>query len=170
MKTLIAAAFAASLALPISASAITVDEASNLTRGGTYDLADGPFFWGATFLDDDSNGSAWFNFDNSGSATLDAWASGTILQVTGAFDFLWASWRDGERVDVASGDTAFITLSSRLAGGESDRLLLKWGAVQGDFANIDMNVDVSAVPIPAGFGLLIAALAGMGVMGRRKTA
>ncbi len=149
---------------------MTVDPASTLKHGKSYDIGNGPFHWGATFEDGDGAGSVWFRFENSNPGAVDALgnAEGTVLQFSGAFDYLDAAWRSGEGINLASGATAVISLSTRLLAGGEDWLTLSWGEVSGHRANIDLGIDVAPVPVPAGFGLLAAALAGAGLIGRRK--
>lgn len=167
-RTTIALAAALVLA-PLGASAFSVDSMSNISNGGSYDVASGPFFWDATFTGADGAGSVVFDFANtSSSSTTLGLAQGTVLQFSGQFDGVTASWANGQSQSVAPGENAIINISSLLAQGTSDLLTISWGNVTGSRANID--IDVAAVPLPAGAALLGTALLGFGAFSRRRNA
>ncbi|WP_424989593.1 VPLPA-CTERM sorting domain-containing protein [Fluviibacterium sp. S390] len=154
-------ALAAVVALtPAATLAATISPSSNISDGGNYDIANGPFFWDATFSRGDSAGSASFTFTNSTLGRFTAGvAQGTVLQFSGTFDGVTISWANGQSQTVAQGQNAIINVRSRLASGGADTLTVAWGAVRGDMANIDL--DIAAVPLPAGALLLGTALIGM---------
>ena len=94
------AAIAAALSLlPFAASALTVDPSSTITSGNTYDIGNGPFFWGASFDGGDSAGMVSFRFENSNPGAVDVSGDvlGTVLQFTGAFEYLKAAWKYGDK-------------------------------------------------------------------------
>ncbi|MEV8466113.1 VPLPA-CTERM sorting domain-containing protein [Fluviibacterium sp. DFM31] len=160
-------ALAAIVALtPAATLAATISPSSNISNGGSYDIANGPFFWDATFSRGDGAGSASFTFTNSTLGRFTAGvAQGTVLQFSGSFNGVTIGWGNGQSQTIAPGQNAIINVRSRLASGGSDTLNVAWGAVTGDMANIDL--DIAAVPLPAGALLLGTAL--VGVSGLRRT-
>lgn len=161
-------AIAASLALaPFAANAYSVSSNNNIANGGSYDINSGPFFWDATFTGADGAGSVTFTFNNNtgGSQTAGV-AQGTILQFSGQFDGVTVSWGNGQSQSVAPGVNAIINVSTLLAANGADTLTVAWGNVSGIKANIDL--DIAAVPLPAGFLLLGTALVGAGALARRR--
>ncbi len=157
------------MAAPIAANAFSVDSMSNIANGGSYDVSSGPFFWDATFTGADGAGSVVFDFANTtSSSTTVGMAQGTVLQFSGQFDGVTAAWANGQSQSVAPGQNAIINISSLLAQGSSDILTISWGNVTGARANID--IDVAAVPLPAGAALLGTAVVGFGAFSRRKKA
>ncbi len=152
---------------PVAANAFSVDAASTVLDGGSYDIAAGPYFWGATFTGADNAGSVTFNFSNSGSTGQNVGvAQGTVLQFSGQFDGVTASWGNGQSQTVAPGQNAILNISSIIGQGATDYLTVAWGNVTGVKANIDL--DVAAVPVPAGAALLGSALLGFGAFAHRK--
>lgn len=168
LKTL---AMAAAIALaPIASSAFTLSGANNVANGGSYDIQSGPYFWGATMTSGDGAGSVSFTFNNPGTAGTTAGVTqGTVLQFTGSFNGLTASWANGQSQSIAGNvSQAFINISTLLASGASDVLTISWGAVTGAKADIDLAI--APVPLPAGFLLLGTALVGAGALSRRRKA
>lgn len=161
---------AAALAVaPFAANAFSVGGSSTLSNGGSYDINSGPFFWDATFTGADGAGSVSFTFGNNSTGTSTVGVTqGTVLQFSGQFDGVTVSWGNGSSQTVAPGQNAILNVSSLLAAGGSDTLTVAWGAVSGVKANID--IDVAAVPLPAGFLLLGTALVGAGAFATRRKA
>lgn len=167
LKTVV---LAATLAVaPFAANAFSVGAGSNLSNGGNYNINSGPFFWDATFTAADGPGSVSFSFANSGGTGQTVGVTqGTVLQFSGQFNGLTVAWGNGTSQSVAAGQNAIINVSSFLANNAVDMLTISWGNVTGVKANID--IDVAAVPVPAGILLLGTALVGMGALTRRKAA
>lgn len=155
-------------ALPVAASAITLNPANNIADGGTYDLSGGPFNWDADFSDGDSGGSVSFTFNNDLSNVAETEAAGTVLQFIGDFaGGVSASWSGGDSDSVASGTSGMFYVATNIAFGGSDSLMISWGDVTGN-ADIDFAVKTSVIPVPAGVILLGTALAGLGFARRSK--
>lgn len=171
LKALAVAAIVA--VTPFAASAATVSPTATIADTGIYDIADGPFFWGIDLVDNDVADSVSFTFENNGAIDQAiGLAEGTLLQISGALDFLTVSWAGGETHTMNAIQSAVTTVmtfdvKSVIGASSSDVLTISWGAVDGQFANID--IIVSAVPLPAGGLLLIGALGALGVARRRKS-
>ncbi len=168
-KTLATAALLA--VAPLAANAFSVTAASNLANGGTYDIANGPYFWDATFTGNDGAGSVSFSFTNTtGSDAHIQIADGTVGQSNvGSFAGVTASWANGGSTTIAQSNTSVgggFSISSFIADGASDVLTLSWGNVSGFKSNIDFTV--AAVPLPAGFLMLGTALFGAGALASRR--
>ena len=158
--------FTAAIILPLKAHAFSILPTSNISNGGSYDIASGPFFWGANFTSGDGPGSVSFVFGNSsipGGTT--ATTEGTLLQFTGSLNGMTASWSSGDFVTVLpSTPVGNISVSSFLALGASDILTISWGAVTGSRAPLDLEIAASTVPLPASGALLISGLVGIGAL------
>ena len=179
LSVLRAAGLATALVLaPLTASAVTLDPSNSLSDGGTYDIFNGPYFFGATFDKNDSAGSYSFTFSNNSTSSLAMAVSiGTILQSTLQFlGGVTVFWQSGESAFIPDNrPTDAFNLSTLIAAGASDVLTLQFGDPSGarnGSANIDLTVDgtPAPVPVPASGLLLIGALGGMALLRRRKTA
>ena len=173
MKFSFLAMVASAVVAPVAAQAFTVSASSNIANGGSYSIAGDPFFWGATFAEHDGAGSVSFTFGNAfdADAVLGV-TQGTVLQFTGSFNGLTASWGNGEAQSIlGSTSQALFSVSTLLDSGSSDVLTISWGDVTGAFAAINLAIaSVEAptpVPLPAGGLLLLSGLAGIGAMRRR---
>lgn len=181
MKSLLsfvkAGAVAAALALlPVASQAVTIDPATNIAVGGTYDMADGPFFLGAQFDETDSGGTVFFNF----TSTVDIKAIATLAafqSVFGKFDGgITVSWSGGPSNFVPESESAFgFSLEKFIAAGTTETLTITYGdpvsgSVSGDFAEALLFVDAAPIPLPAGGLLLISGLAGAAAIARRRKA
>lgn len=140
---------------------------NTIADGGTYDIKAGPYFWDATFNGGDAAGSVSFTFTNAALSSATAGVTqGTVLQFTGSFDGVTVAWANGGSQSVAPNTNAIINISTLITGGSSDVLTVSWGAVSGAKANIDL--DIAAVPLPAGGLLLTTALVGAAGLRRKR--
>lgn len=153
---------------PLSAGAVSLDPANTLVHGGTYAIESGPYFFDVTA--DESDGAQRFVFDFTAATAHDATAYGTILQVTGQFEGLRVRWVGGEGRNIPPDFNGFGSLSTVIAAGGWDRLIVRWDGVVGEYANIDLVAQGSpaAVPLPAAGGLLMSALGALGFAGWRR--
>lgn len=175
MNTIKMLCVSAALSLaPLTASAVTFDADNTIAPGDTgIDILSGPYFFDATFRNDDAAGSFSFGFTNTSASDVTVGTViGTVLQSTGRFlGGLTVSWANGTSATFSEGATGFFRIISVLAAGSSDTLTLNYGDPVGgprDRANVDFTV--AAVPLPAGGLLLLTALGGAAALRRRKKA
>ncbi|MFN3937738.1 MAG: VPLPA-CTERM sorting domain-containing protein [Gemmobacter sp.] len=157
-----------------SASAVTLDPASNIFDGGTYDIAAGPFYHGTTFSGTDVAGSYEFTFENNSAVSkVLAVSIGTVIQGFVNLNGVTAEWVNAGTsafVPASSFATDMFKISSTIAAGASDILRITHGNPTGTGkANIDLVV-AAIIPLPAGGLLLLTALGGVALLRRRKTA
>ena len=168
--TLAAAAIA--LTLPFSAHAITFD--GDLLDGDVVEIGLGDIFIMDIFGDAvDGAGSASYGF----TATEDLIALNTsTLNPDVGFAGATVSWTenaDGTGVisTLSTADIlADLSISTTILLGETKYLYATWTNVTEDRSNFDFRVVTEPVPVPAGILLMGTALAGFGVMRRRKKA
>lgn len=173
LKTLAIAAIVA--VAPFAANAFSVNPSANIADGGSYEIANGPYYWDATFTGADGSGSVSFSFTNTtGSDAHLQIADGTVGQSNaGRFaNGVTASWANGESAFIPGSNTSVgggWSISTFIADNATDVLTISWAGAQGFKSDIDFTI--AAVPLPAGVLLLGTALVGMGAFGaRRKTA
>jgi hypothetical protein len=163
-----------------SANAVSLYPTNNIvdlnladsTPSNTYDVATGPFTWGASFVNADAAGTATFNFVNNGATGTTVNLFGTVLQAFGTFlgTGVTISWIGGPSDNVTSGtlvDT--FSLTTFLAAGQTQTLQIVYGNPSGPVGAFpSINFQVSAVPVPPALLLFVSGLAGLGAISRRR--
>ncbi len=162
---------AAALAvLPIASQAVTIDPATNIAVGGTYDIEDGPYFLKATFDETDPGGTVDFFFTSD--VDMNAVLTASLFQsVFGQFEGgATFSWSGGASQFVPESTSPFgFTLSTFIAAGATETLTITFGdPINGDFAEALFTVTAAPIPLPAGGLLLISGLAGAAAIARRR--
>lgn len=161
-------------AVPVTASAVTINPGS-ISPGSSTDVSATPVFFSATFVDSDVADVYDFEFTNDslGVAAITL-SEGTVLQ--NSLDFLGGvtvEWLGaGTSAFIPEGATDGYSLSSIIAAGGSDTLRLTFGdpsAVRsGGMGDIDFDIVVTAIPLPASVLMLVGALGGLAFIGRRR--
>ena len=176
---ILAAALTAATMLPLAAGASTLNPASNISNGGSYDMLSGPFFYGETFKNADAAGFRDFTFTNSNIAAMNlilttATVNALAEKFSGGISFTWLT--SGLNLIVSQSATVFAgTLNNMIGAGSSDTLRIAYGdpmdrvAGHKGHATFNVNLDASPVPLPAGGLLLAGALAGIAALRRRKS-
>ncbi|SMX46471.1 VPLPA-CTERM sorting domain-containing protein [Actibacterium lipolyticum] len=173
LGTTIAAAVLATV--PFFANAATVENTgvSNLANGGSYVLEDeAAWFWQATSL----VGSGTTAYDASfefTSAVGKATTAIAAVELSGSFVGLEADWTDENGAVLYTYtfvDNGVVSVGSSdvVIGNGPSTLNISWDGIEGSAAQI--NVQLSAVPLPAGLVLLGSALGGLGLSRRRRKA
>lgn len=174
LKTLLVAGVIA-IASPIAAAAAT------LVPGGTINnLSNAPLDFNQDFDINTTAGSLNFTIRNDTAfAQVFSVAGGTVQQQSATFDGdTVLAWATGDSDTVAGGAgilTGLGPILTVIAAGTSEILTLTYTTVtdiEGDIGigktNVDFTVTATPVPVPAGILLMGTALAGFGVMRRRK--
>lgn len=169
LNAFITAAVLAAMPLMAGAATISTNIADAPTLNDVFG-ANNPYHFSGEFANE-AAGSISYVFENTtASSIVLSVAEGTVQQTAaGSFGApgVVLSWAAGESDTVDSGVNGFIgPVSTFIAAGATDTLTVTWGAVSG-ITDIDFTV-VSTVPVPAGVLLMGTALAGFGVMRRRK--
>lgn len=167
--------FAAAAALAMAAttaSAFTIGP-GNLSSGGTYDIANGPYMFNVSFLDSsDGPGVFNFNFTSKTTTTVTATVASVLQQGLSFVGGVTVGWEDGEVASFdGSGAGDILTVDHTIAAGETDTLYIDYGDVVGRSgrAHISLMVNsVAAVPVPAAGLMLVGALGGLAALRRRK--
>lgn len=157
--------------LPMASQAVTIDPATNIAVGGTYDLADGPYFLKATFDEADAGGTVEFHFTST--VDINAVLTAAVFQsVFGQFQGgATFSWSGGPSQFVAESTSPFgFSLQKYITAGTTETLTITYGdPINGNFAEALFTVDTAPVPLPAG-GLLLLSGAGAFMIARRRKA
>lgn len=176
---ILAAALTAATMLPLAAGASTLNPASDISNGGSYDMLSGPFFYGETFRNADVAGFRDFTFTNSNIAAMNiilttATVNALAEMFTGGISFTWLT--SGVNMIVAQSTVATgFTLDNSIGAGSFDTLRIAYGdpadrvAGRKGKATFNVNLEASPVPLPAGGLLLAGALAGIAALRRRKS-
>lgn len=177
MKQIIAAAAIAALA-PAFAGAVTTT--GNINSGDTVDVnAPGGYEFNADFLNGDAAGTFIFTFENNSATDVSITMAFATVNQGGANFF----FTNGVESAFVSGSDAFttqgaldsFTLTTTIAAGSSDELVINYGAAVSAFQKIGPEIDfrvvarqTNPVPLPAALPLFAAALGGLGFVSRRK--
>lgn len=176
---ILAAALTAATMLPLAAGASTINPASNISNGGSYNMLSGPFFYGETFKMADVAGFRDFTFTNTNTSAQNiilttATVNALAEMFTGGISFKWLTTGVNMVVTQAT-KVAGFTLDNWIGAGSSDTLRIAYGdpadrvAGQKGHATFNVNLEASPVPLPAGGLLLAGALAGIAALRRRKS-
>ena len=175
LRCLALAAALALLAVPYTASAVVFSDMNNITPGATVDVSGGPYFFDSNFTGADVAGTFEFTFTNNNLGVAAVTISeGTVLQNT--LDFLGgvtAVWLNGgASAIIPEGATMGWSLKSVIAAGGSDTLRISFGdptaVVARGRGDIDFDILVQPIPLPASALMLLGALSGLGVISRRR--
>lgn len=151
---------------PIAAFAVTAPVLDNITDGGVTTLTSGSFHSFEYTEADATGGAQSFTYEFTADANLGALAGIDINAVpANGITGLFVKWlaADGVTVD-AEWDGVSDLLTTSFGAGVTKYLNIGWAtSKQGG----DVDVNIQAVPVPAGILLLGTALIGMGAL-RRK--
>jgi hypothetical protein len=170
-------ALAAAVAtVPFTASAVTIN-AGSILPGSTNDVSAGPYLFSATFVDGDAAGIFDFEFTNTtlGLAAITL-SEGTVLQNTLNFaGGVLVQWLNaGTSAFIPEGDTDGYDLTAIIPAGGSDTIRLTFGdptaATPGGSGDIDFDILVTAIPLPASVLMLAGALGGLALLGKPRSA
>lgn len=171
-------------AVPVSASAVTYADGTNIYDNGrndganhSYQFEDGPYFFGVTVDNPDDYWHRYhFQFDFTSSFAKGVAAYVKTLQITAGFKNLQIGWENGESVSIDETFSGELDLKTVLPASGYDTLFVSWDGMtdgyidgHGDDGTAHLGVEVAAVPVPAGVVLLGTALAGLGLARRRRT-
>ena len=90
--------------LPMASQAVTIDPATNIAVGGTYDLADGPYFLKATFDEADAGGTVEFHF----TSTVDI----NAVLTAAVFQSVFGQFQGGATFSWSGGPSQFVAEST----------------------------------------------------------
>ena len=170
--------------LPMAAFAMSLGTIGNVDDGGTYDIADQPFFFQTAYsIDGNDADTLSFTFtNNTGTAQSLLMNDDTVNQLTAEFVGGISFQFDSETpLHFAQGETGAGSLSTTLGVGESTVFTVAFGDTIDDYpgevgstprgvTQISFQIDVAAVPVPAAGLMLLTALGGAAALRRRKSA
>lgn len=157
--------------MPVSANAFS--QGGNISVGDTVDILDGPFVFDSLFGPAAEGGAIWtFTFENNtASDIISAVNITTVNQLTGAFaggvDFNFG----GDMQSVGEGDSATLNFFALIPAMDSITFTVDYGDFapkQGANGFADIDFQVQAVPLPASILMLLGAVGGLGMLGRRR--
>lgn len=163
-----AIAFAAAASVvPFAASAVTAPVLENIVDGGTTSIENGGFYSFEYKETDSSNGSQEYLYQFVAAESLGAVTGVSLNPIpSGGITGLFVRWLAADQTTVVAewdGDMA-APFTTGFAAGQTQYLSIGWDStVQGG----DVDVNIQAVPVPAGALLLGTALIG-GLALRRK--
>lgn len=166
MKLTCFAAAAAFAALPMMASAITVPELDNITDGGVTSVSQGSFHSFEYVEDDATGGARSFVYEFNASEQIGSVTGVSLNPIpSNGITGLYVEWLDAIGGNVlTSWDGTSAVFTTGFAAGETKYLSIGWDASR---MGGDVDVNIQAVPVPAGALLLGTALIG-GLALRRK--
>ena len=154
------------LAMPMGAAAITQPQLDNIIDGGVTTISPGDLY-SFGYIEQDATGGARSFIYEFNAPEITGSFTGVALNPLplGGISGLFVQWLDAtQSTVVASWDGVTDIFTTSFAAGETKYLSIGWdGSVQGG----DVDVNIQAVPLPAGFLLLGTAMAGAFAL-RRK--
>ena len=153
-------------AAPVAALAVTAPVLDNIVDGGVTTLSSGSFHSFEYTESDASGGAQSFTYEFTAASGLNTIAGIDINAVpANGITGLFVQWlaADGVTVDTAW-DGVSSVLHTSFGAGVTKYLQIGWAT---SLKGGDVDVNIQAVPLPAGVLLLGTALVGMGAL-RRK--
>lgn len=179
MRTL-AVVLGTTIFVPLAAGASTINPASDIANGGTYDML-GTHFYAEAFTRADGAGFRDFTFTNADSTGQNLMLSSATVNALstmfrGGVTFEWLE--SGLSLFVAQSRRQFSgDLDNMIAANSFDTLRVTFGdprrrlnAADGGRAHFSVAFEAAPapVPLPAGGLLLLSALGGIAVLRRRR--
>lgn len=159
-------ATAALASVPMWANATTLKP---IEDGETYNLSEADVFqYQETYTDVAETATLVFRFFNDLGMDIPVMASFTVNANNGDSNpDLVGYWEDGDPVSVGDNPTGTGSTVTNASDGETVSLFADRGEIDGVY---NLDIQVAAVPLPAGGVLLIGGIAGLAALKRRKKA